>query len=53
MIILGLHFGHDASVSIIKDGEVLTCHEIKRHKRIKHIIVLEHADIEQALTSCH
>ncbi|SVC58457.1 uncharacterized protein METZ01_LOCUS311311, partial [marine metagenome] len=24
MIILGMHFGHDGAVSIIKDGEVLS-----------------------------
>jgi carbamoyltransferase len=53
MIILGLHFGHDASVSIIKDGEVILCMEVERHKRIKHIIGLEYKDIEQALNDCN
>ncbi len=52
MIILGLHFGHDASVSIIRDGEVLLCMEVERHKRVKHIIGLEYEDIEKALVDC-
>ena len=52
MIILGLHFGHDASVSIIKDGEVLLCYELERHKRIKKIIGIEYQDILNALFDC-
>lgn len=49
MIILGLHFGHDASVSVIKDGEVLICLEIERINRIKHAIGINFGDIETAL----
>lgn len=52
MIILGLHFGHDASVSVIKDGEVLLCTEIERHRRIKYTIGLEYTDIEKTLKDC-
>ena len=53
MIILGLHFGHDASVSIIRDGEVLLCYEVERDKRIKHKIGLEYNDITKALKDCN
>ena len=52
MIILGLHFGHDASVSIIRDGEILLCYEVERHKKIKHCIGLEYSDIVKALKNC-
>lgn len=49
MIILGLHFGHDASISLIKDGEVVVCLEVERIKRIKHVIGIAFEDIETAL----
>ncbi len=49
MIVLGLHFGHDASVSIIRDGEVLLCVERERISRIKHAISLSSQDIEICL----
>ena len=45
MIILGLHFGHDASITVLKDGEVLICYEIERHRKIKHTMGIAHADI--------
>ena len=35
MIILGINFGHDASVSIIKDGEILAAIEEEKVSRIK------------------
>ncbi|MDJ1182901.1 carbamoyltransferase C-terminal domain-containing protein [Roseofilum casamattae] len=40
MIILGLHFGHDASVSIIQDGIVIVTLIAERHERVKHCISL-------------
>lgn len=46
MIILGLHFGHDASISVIKDGKVIICLEIERTSRIKHAIGIRISDIE-------
>ena len=49
MLILGLHFGHDASVSLIKDGKILVCLEKERHSRLKHAIGLDVNDIFKAL----
>lgn len=49
MIILGLHFGHDASVSIIRDGEVLLNVERERVSRIKHAISLSAEDVRLCL----
>jgi len=49
MIILGLQFGHDASVTVLKDGEVLLCYEVERTSRIKHVMGLGIEDIELAL----
>ena len=45
MLILGLHFGHDASVSLVKDGEILVCIEKERQSRLKHAIGLDIKDI--------
>ena len=50
MIIMGLHFGHDASISIIRDGEVLLCVERERLSRVKHALTLTSDDIETCLT---
>jgi len=49
MLIMGLNFGHDASVSIIKDGQVITniCRE--RTSRVKHAMGLEAQLIAKAL----
>ena len=30
MLILGLHLGHDASITILKDGEIISCIELER-----------------------
>ena len=38
MLILGLHLGHDASITILKDGEIISCIELERISRIKHKI---------------
>ena len=48
MNILGLHFGHDASVSIVSSGKVLCCLEKERLSRIKHAIGLTAEDVEAA-----
>lgn len=40
MIILGLHFGHDASVTVIQDGVILVTLVAERHERVKHSISL-------------
>lgn len=49
MVILGLQFGHDASVAILKDGELLLCYERERTNRIKHTLGLNIEDIELCL----
>jgi len=38
MIILGLHFGHDSSVTVIQDGEIIVSLISERHERVKHSI---------------
>ena len=50
MIVLGLHFGHDASVAIIRDGEVLLCVERERLTRVKHALTLTSRDIQSCLS---
>lgn len=49
MIILGLNFGHDANISIIRDGKVLLCVERERLNHNKHTISLRAADIKKCL----
>jgi carbamoyltransferase len=49
MIILGLHFGHDASITLLRDGKVILCMERERFTRAKHCIGLTHVEISEAL----
>ena len=49
MIVLGMHFGHDASVSLVRDGQVLAVLERERTIRIKHCIGLTHVEVQQVL----
>ena len=49
MKILGLHFGHDASISVIENGKVLICLEIERKNRIRHAIGITFEDIQFVL----
>jgi len=49
MIVLGLHFGHDASVCIIKDGKVIVNIFGERFLRIKHAMSLSAMLIRTAL----
>ena len=51
MIILGLHFGHDAAAAVLCNGLVLSCVLRERHSRIKHAISLEASTIDQALSA--
>ena len=39
MIILGLHFGHDAGVSVLKDGEIISVIERERFNRVKIVLL--------------
>jgi carbamoyltransferase len=50
MVILGLHFGHDAGVAVLRDGALLAYVMRERHSRIKHAISLEFETIELALS---
>lgn len=49
MNILGLHFGHDASVAVIRDGELLVNLYRERHNRVKHACSLDVALVDKAL----
>ena len=51
MIILGLHFGHDAGAAIVRDGEIDTCVIRERLTRTKHAITLDASTIFKALNS--
>ncbi|HVY26657.1 MAG TPA: carbamoyltransferase C-terminal domain-containing protein [Polyangiaceae bacterium] len=49
MNILGLHFGHDAAVCILRDGRIAAYVMRERHARIKHAISLEFKTIQMAM----
>ena len=49
MIILGMHFGHDGAVSVIKDGEVLSYISRERTSRVKHAIGITTNELDLAL----
>lgn len=49
MNILGLHFGHDASVAVIKANRLVSCLERERVVRLKHAIGLTRQDVAAAL----
>lgn len=49
MIILGLHFGHDAGVAVLKDGQVVSCVIRERQTRVKHAMTLDLGTIRKAL----
>lgn len=49
MNILGLHFGHDAGVSVVKSGRTAAYVFRERHCRTKHAISLEFKNIRMAV----
>ena len=49
MKILGLHFGHDAAVCVLRDGRIAGHLMRERHSRIKHAISLEFKSIQAAM----
>lgn len=49
MNILGLHFGHDASVAVVKANRLVSCVERERVVRLKHAIGLTRQDVMAAL----
>ncbi|MCW9035116.1 MAG: hypothetical protein OQJ97_12915 [Rhodospirillales bacterium] len=53
MIVLGLNFGHDAGISIIKDGVILTHIVRERINRAKHALGLEDSSfLTQVFNDC-
>ena len=46
MNILGIHFGHDSSISFLKDGKLIFCKEIERDHGLKHLIGVDAKDIK-------
>lgn len=50
MNVLGLHFGHDAGVALVRDGEIVSALLRERFTREKHCISLDMALIETALS---
>lgn len=49
MNILALHFGHDASVTVLKNGEPAAYVLAERHRRIKHAVTLRMTEVDAAL----
>lgn len=49
MIVLGLHFGHDSGVAVLRDGEILSCVIRERQVRVKHAMALDVKTICKAL----
>ena len=49
MIVLGLHFGHDAGISILQDGRILATVLRERTARIKHAMGLDFPTLQRAL----
>ncbi|MBC8338540.1 MAG: carbamoyltransferase [Rhodospirillales bacterium] len=49
MIILGLHFGHDAGIMLLRDGRVERSLIRERHNRVKHAFSIDTAHIDQVL----
>ncbi|MBV8245453.1 MAG: hypothetical protein JOZ38_06005 [Candidatus Eremiobacteraeota bacterium] len=49
MLVLGLHFGHDSAVALLRDGQPLCVVEKERLNRVKHAIGLEYADVTYVL----
>jgi len=51
MVVLGLNFGHDASISIVQDGTPRLLVELERHTGVKHSIGLDGQAVLEALKS--
>lgn len=45
MLVLGLHFGHDANMTLLRDGGVLGFFEKERHSRVKQALGLSVDDV--------
>ena len=53
MIIMGIQFGHDGSVALIKDGKILSFIYRERFSRVKHAIGVSDSDIDLALAQAN
>ncbi|MGD8378131.1 MAG: carbamoyltransferase C-terminal domain-containing protein [Gammaproteobacteria bacterium] len=51
MNILGLHFGHDASITVIRNGRIIAHVLAERFTRQKHSAGLRQSDLDRALTA--
>jgi carbamoyltransferase len=49
MIVMGLHFGHDANICILRNGAISFHYVKERYNRIRHANVIDAADVEFAL----
>lgn len=49
MIILGLQFGHDAGIALLRDGRVVRSLIRERHNRVKHSLSIDTAHIDLVL----
>ena len=49
MIVVGLHFGHDANMAVYRDNELLGFYERERHTRVRHAIGLTGSAINDFL----
>lgn len=49
MLVLGMHFGHDASVTVVGDGVILSHVLRERHARVKHAVGLTTHELDLAL----
>jgi carbamoyltransferase len=47
--ILGIHFGHDASVCLLRDGVVVAFLEKERLNRVKHAVTVDADDVAEIL----
>ena len=50
MVILGLHFGHDAGIAVLKNGKAICNFIRERHNRAKHSFGINVSHIEDALS---
>lgn len=49
MIVLGMQFGHDGNVCVIKDGKIASCISRERESRVKHAIGITEHEVNKAL----
>lgn len=50
--ILGIHFGHDASLALFENGQLVSFCELERVTRLKHQFGVEEASVLQFLERC-